>query len=83
MGFGTKESLAIEVSEVTANGEKNPCYAPYADLLSWARDRKAFIMEDHVYALLDLLRIKLDVNYGEGAGVYLTVSKRAPKGSRW
>ena len=40
--------------------------APCAEKLSWIADREAGLLEDHVYAVLGLFKIKMDISFGEG-----------------
>jgi hypothetical protein len=83
--LGTKASLASKVFHVTGispaylTGQVSPRSAPYAERISWACDRKSLLIEDHVYAILGLFKIRIEINYGEGAEAFLRFRREVLK----
>jgi hypothetical protein len=70
--LGDKMSLAARISEITSiprdvlTHESDPISATIGEKLSWASKRQAAKEEEHVYALISLLGVRMATNYGEG-----------------
>lgn len=70
--FGTKQSLADTISEVTKISSRNlsrpfrPSFVSVAEKMAWAAQRQTSRREDQAYCLLGLLDINMPLLYGEG-----------------
>ncbi|KIK28106.1 hypothetical protein PISMIDRAFT_605388 [Pisolithus microcarpus 441] len=71
-GIGNKRSRATELKRITgvpvrvlADGLSS--YAPsFAEIMSWAAERRTTLVEDEAYSLIGLLSINMPMLYGEG-----------------
>ena len=74
--FGTKQSLADTISEVTKISSQHlfglfePSCASVAEKMSWAAQRQTSRCEDQAYCLLGLLDINMPLLYGEGSKAF-------------
>ncbi|KAH8627826.1 hypothetical protein IG631_17594 [Alternaria alternata] len=70
--IGSKEDLSETISKVTGvpvdvlTRQRDPMSATIGEKLSWASNKGASKQEDHIYALISLLGLPMDMRPGEG-----------------
>ncbi|KAI2626038.1 heterokaryon incompatibility protein-domain-containing protein [Hypomontagnella submonticulosa] len=79
--FGSKEDLAITISEITGidaafiTGEKDIMEASVAQRMSWAANRQTTRTEDVAYCLLGLFDVNIPLIYGEGRKAFIRLQE--------
>lgn len=76
--LGDRASLALILERITGISHvymrgayrDDPRSAPCAEKLSWVAHRESSILENHVYAIVGLFNIKMDISYSEGMAAY-------------
>ncbi|KAI6007491.1 hypothetical protein EDC04DRAFT_971582 [Pisolithus marmoratus] len=70
--IGDKRSRATELNKITGipvrvlkNGMSSYCPS-FAEVMSWAAERRTTLVEDEAYSLIGLLNVNMSMLYGEG-----------------